>query len=527
MKAFLDQLISVFNAMPTSKKISMVLVLSLVVGGFAVMFLWANQVNYSTLYSDLSPEDAGEIVSKLKEQRIPYKLTAGGTTLMVPADQVYELRLSLANNGLPAGGNVGFEIFDANNFSTTEFVQKLNYQRALQGELERTISDFREIDRARVLLVIPEESLFVEDSKSPSASVSLKLKSTLSSDKVSGIVHVVASAVEGLSPDQVTVVETGGKVLFKGSKEGDEAALFASNKLDYQREIEENVARRVQTMLEGIVGKGKAIVRASADITFDRIDLSEVKYNPDSRVIRSEQRSVETSRNNASDGGEVRLENTNQGTVPVQTPGSAGREAEKQNELVNYEINKTTRHITTPSGSISRLSVAAVVDGTYETVTAEDGSVTKSYEPRSEEELAEFEKLVKRAMGFSEDREDQVHVSSFAFSNSDIPAMEGEPPLDWPALIKEYSRVVINVALVFLVFIFVVRPLIKSVREVNSGGGKMQQQQRELPEGDEAKGQEGLPQPDMSDPRALTMKLAQDNSEKTEQLIRGWLNEEG
>lgn len=525
MKAFVDQLISVFSAMPTSKKISMVVVLGLVVAGFAVMFLWANQVNYSTLYADLSPEDAGEIVSRLKEQRIPYKLTGGGTSLMVPADQVYELRLSLANSGLPAGGHVGFEIFDSNNFSTTEFVQKLNYQRALQGELERTISDFREVDRARVLLVIPEESLFVEDSKSPSASVSLKLRTMLSADKVSGIVHLVASAVEGLSAEQVTVVETGGKVLFKGSNDGDEAALFASNKLDYQKEIEQGVARRVQTMLEGIVGKGKAIVRASADIAFDRVDFSEVKYNPDSRVIRSEQRSLEKSMNGSSGDGAVRLENTNQGTVPVQGGGNSGGEAEKQNEVVNYEINKTTRRVTTPSGSITRLSVAAVVDGTYETVVGEDGAQTKSYVPRSEEELAEFEKLVKRAMGFSEDREDQVYVSSFAFSSSDMPSMAEEAPLDWPALIKEYSRILINIVLVLLVFMFVVRPLIKSVRDVNTG--TKVQRHEELPSGREGEEQGELPTPEIKDPRAITRKLAQDNTEKTEQLLRGWLNEEG
>lgn len=525
MKAFVDHLMSVFNAMPTSKKISMVVVLGLVVTGFAVMFLWANQVNYSTLYADLSPEDAGEIVSRLKEQRIPYKLTSGGTALMVPADQVYELRLSLANSGLPAGGHVGFEIFDSNNFSTTEFVQKLNYQRALQGELERTISDFREVDRARVLLVIPEESLFVEDSKSPSASVSLKLRSVLAADKVSGIVHLVASAVEGLSPEQVTVVETGGKVLFKGSNDGDAAALFASNKLDYQKEIEQGVARRVQTMLEGIVGKGKAIVRASADIAFDRVDFSEVKYNPDSRVIRSEQRSLEKSMNEPSGDGAVRLENTNQGTVPVQGGAGSGGEAEKENKVVNYEINKTTRRVTTPSGSITRLSVAAVVDGTYKTATGEDGAQTKSYVPRSEDELAEFEKLVKRAMGFSEDREDQVYVSSFAFSSSDMPSMAGEAPLDWPALIKEYSRVLINIVLVLLVFMFVVRPLIKSVRQANTGTNF--QRQEELPSGKGGEEQGELPTPEIKDPRAITRKLAQDNTEKTEQLLRGWLNEEG
>ncbi|MBW1676978.1 MAG: flagellar M-ring protein FliF, partial [Deltaproteobacteria bacterium] len=257
----IEQFMAVFKAMPVSKKISMTVVLGLVVAGFAFMFLWANQIDYQVLYSNLSQEDAGNIVSKLKEQRIPYKLEGGGS-----------------------------EIFDQTSFSTTEFVQRLNYQRALQGELCRTIGEFREVEHARVLIVMPKDSLFVEDTKPPSASVLLKLRSSLSPDKVAGIVHIVASAVEGLTPEQVTVVDTTGRVLFKGPDQKDQTALLSSNKLDYQRQIEGKIAGRVQTMMEDIVGKGKAIVRVSAEVDFDQIDFSEEKYDPDSTVVRSKQR---------------------------------------------------------------------------------------------------------------------------------------------------------------------------------------------------------------------------------------------
>ncbi len=195
MMTFIEQFIAAFKALPASKKVSIVAVLAVLIAGFATMFLWVKTVDYQLLYTNLSSEDAGKIVLKLKEQRIPYQLTGGGSAIMVPADRVYELRLSLASEGLPMGGHVGFEIFDKTDFKATEFVQRLNYQRALQGELARTIGEFREVEHARVLVVLPKDSLFIEDQKPASASVLLKLKSSLAPSKVEGIVSLVASAV--------------------------------------------------------------------------------------------------------------------------------------------------------------------------------------------------------------------------------------------------------------------------------------------------------------------------------------------
>ncbi len=526
MTAFIEQFITAFRQMPTARKITTAVVLTLVVAALAMMFFWANQIDYQLLYSNLSSEDAGSIVSKLKEQRIPYKFAGGGSSILVPAEKVYELRLALANEGLPAGGHVGFEIFDQTNLTTTEFVQKLNYQRALQGELVRTISEFREVEHARVLLVMPNESLFVEDSTPPSASVLLKLRSALSPDKVAGIVHLVASAVEGLSPDQVTVVDTTGKVLFKGPNQADQTALFASNKLDHQRQVEASIAARVQSMLEGIVGKGKAIVRVSADMDFDQIDFSEEKYDPDSSVVRSKQIRSESSEKKRANESGVRLENTKQGTIPVQGGPEAGKRFRKEDEIVNYEINRVTRHILKPSGEVKRLSVAAAVDGTYEVVTAEDGAKTKKYISRTQEELQDLEKIVKRAMGFDEDRGDQVYVSSFPLSISrDTGEASEVPGINWLALGRQYLRTALNFVLVIFVFLFVVRPLLKSVKTIGTAapgpGG-----QKALPTA--ARGAESarLPEPQGLSTRERTMKLAQDNAEKTEQVLKGWLNEE-
>jgi len=472
MKRIIEQFVVVFKAMPISKKISMAVVLGLVVAGFALMFLWANQIDYQVLYSNLSGEDAASIVSKLREQRIAYKLEGGGSLILVPADQVYETRLVLAGDRLPRGGNVGFEIFDQTSFSTTEFVQRLNYQRALQGELCRTIGEFREVDHARVLIVIPKDSLFVEDTKLASASVLLKLKSSLSPDKVAGIVHIVASAVEGLTPEQVTVVDTTGKVLFKGPNQGDETALLSSSKLEYQRQVEGKIVGRVQSMLEGIVGEGKAIVRVSAEIDFDQIDFSEEKYDPDNTVIRSKQRRVESS--------------------------------EKEDEVINYEINRVTRRVIKPSGTVKRLSVAAVVDGTYEVVTAEDGSKTKKYIPRISKELEEFERIVKRAMGFDTDRGDQVQVSCFPLSiSAGIEAQDGTGT-DWLANGRQYIRPAINLVLVLVILLFVVRPLLRSVKGIVTSVDT----RKTLPESGEELESAALPEPGIQGVREKTITMA-------------------
>ncbi|NVL89804.1 MAG: flagellar M-ring protein FliF [Desulfobacterales bacterium] len=517
-----EQFSEALRVMPLSKKISMVVMLGLVVAGFALMISWVNRINYQVLYSNLADEDASSIISKLKEQHVPYRLEGGGSLIMVPADKVHETRLVLAGERLPRGGNVGFEIFDKTNFSTTEFVQRLNYQRALQGELSRTIGEFREVDHARILIVLPKDSLFIEDTKPPTASVLLKLRSSLSQDKVAGIVHIVASAVEGLAPEQVTVVDTTGKVLFKGPHQGDQTALFTSNKLDYQRQVEKKIAGRVQSMLEGIVGTGKAIVRVSAEIDFDQIDLSEEKYDPDNTVVRSRQRKAESSAKGGKNPTTPAL-NTGQAEIPSQGAEPSTR-SQKEDEVINYEINRVTRRIIKPSGTVTRLSVAAVVDGTYDVVTNEDGSKTKKYIPRSSKELGEFENIVKRAMGYNADREDQVQMSCFPLSVSTITEeVQAEEVVEtgWMQYIKPYIKPAINLLLGIVVFLFVVRPLLRSAKGVFTTTGIS----RTLPATTEGLESASLPESEAKTIRDKTMMVAKKDVDKTQQVLRGWLGE--
>src|SRR3989304_3751278 len=222
----------------------------------------------------------------MKEKKIQYQLTGSGTTILIPRDQVYDTRIALAAEGLPKGGGIGFEVFDRTNFGTTDFVQKLNYQRALQGELSRTIRQIKEIEQARVHMVAHKESLFFEDQKKPTASVFVKTRSgmALSPSQVEGIVHLVASAIEGLEPGNVTVVDTSGKILSKRSDHS-QIGQLTTGQLEYQRNIEEGLKKKVQGMLEEVLGLNKAIARISTEIDFQEINIIEESYNP-SPVMR-------------------------------------------------------------------------------------------------------------------------------------------------------------------------------------------------------------------------------------------------
>jgi len=459
-----QQFIAIYQKMPLSRKIAMATVVLLVIAGFIAMFFWANKIDYQTVYTGLADEDAADVVEKLNEQNIPYLLTAGGKTIKVPAEKVYDVRLSLAASGLPRGGVAGYELFDEMDFGTTEFVQKLNYQRALQGELARTIRQFHEVDNARVMIVLPKDSVFLEESKPPSASVLLKLKGDLTKEKVDAVVHLVSSAVEGMEPNLVTVVDTKGNVLFRGVSDDNQLDSLANSQLQYKLAFEKNLAGRIQTMLEGILGNGKAIVRVTADMSFDQVDINEELFDPDVQIIRSRQSSSEASEKTDAPG--------NISSVNPIAPGGqgegVGEPSERQNrqdETVNYELNRTVRRTIKPVGQLQRLSVAAVLDGTYVDETDESGNPVRKFVPRSQAELGRFITIVKNAMGYNEDREDQVTVESFPFSYMED--LE-QPEFSWKSFLKQYGRSFINIFLVLLLFVFIVLPLVKSMKEIKT-----------------------------------------------------------
>jgi len=275
----INRLIEPFMALSAGKRVLIAGIVLLAAISFAVLIFIANRTDYRPLFTNLTSEDAGEIIKKLKDNKTPYQITPDGKGVMVPSDKVYELRLSLASEGLPQGGGIGFEIFDRKNFGMTEFVQKLNYQRALQGELTRTISQLAGVEQARVHLVIPEKSLFKESEKPATASIVLKMKSnrSLKDSEVQGVVHLVSSSIEGMDPEHVTILDSRGKILSKGGS-SDPTARMTSAMQETQRNYEKNLEDRLQTLLDPIVGGGKSVARVSATFDFKKVERIEEKF---------------------------------------------------------------------------------------------------------------------------------------------------------------------------------------------------------------------------------------------------------
>lgn len=521
MNEAVAQLLMLIKSMPASKKLGMLVVIFLLISGFATLFILANRTDYQVLFNNVSSQDAGAILEELKKKNVPYKIEGNGTIIMVPAEKVYDLRLSLVSQGYPKEGNVGFEIFDKTDFKTTRFVQELNYQRALQGELARTIAKFNEVESAKVFIVIPKESLFVEDAKPPTASIQLELKSNLAPGKLAGIIHLVASAVEGLDPERVTVVDTKGRIIFKGGNNANGASGLLNNmQLEYKGSVEGDIKSNVQSMLEGIVGSGRAIVRVTAEIDFNKITLNEEEYDPSATVVRSKREVDESSQaQNSNTNNPQSVINERVGILPSENSMNNGKK--KKDTVTNYEINKVTRAIFKPAGTVLRLSVAAVIDGTYELETLEDGTENRKYIPRSEAEIAQFEAIVKSAMGYSEDREDQISVSSIPFSdNQPVQVQEDEKKFDIYQILSDSKKIIINLFLMILVFFVLIRPLLKSFKKMATDPNFKRKQ---IPT-DNENVQQISTNGNMGQ-RDRVFEVAKSNPERTEQLIKGWIGD--
>jgi flagellar M-ring protein FliF len=464
-------IVEMIKAIPLGKKISFAITFCILMGAFAGIYFWANQSDYQVLFSNLEATDAAKITEKLKTDNTPYQIKDGGSAILVPSDKVYQLRLDFASSGLPKGDNVGFEVLDNMSFGTTEFVQKLKYQQALQGELARTIMQFDSIAKARVHIVQAGDSLFADQEKQATASVVVRLKQgkTLDQKQLQGIVNLVACAVQGLKTSNVSVVDMAGGIL---TKTGDESSVSATTEtqLDFQKKVEKDYEKQIQSMLEQVVGVGKVVARVSADLDLKQVNTSEETYDPDSQVIRSEQHQSETSSAGSSSktaAGSPDLQYQVYQTEDGGT-GSKSDAYSKENSVINYEISKTNRQTIDTSGNIKRLSAAVVIDGTYVDEAGQGGKTAQKYLARDAKEMKTFEDIVKKAMGFSETRGDQVTVSNIPFNlqkdNLDASADEKPGFMDYA---KKGYKPLMNIALVILVLVFAIRPLKKFL---NSAG---------------------------------------------------------
>ncbi len=527
---FFLQLTTLFKKLTLGKKIALLTLVGSTILGFIFVMTWAGRPDFRILYANLNPEDAGAILTKLKDQKIQYQISSNANSILIPGERIYEIRMELASQGLPQGGGVGFEIFDNTKLGMTEFVQNVNYQRALQGELCRTINGFAEIESSRVHIVMPSKALFIEEEEPATASVVLKVRygRLLSKDQVQGIVHLVSSSISGLNPENVTVVDNKGKML-AGFKDKSTRGRVSSDQLEYRAKVERGLENRIKTMLEGALGRDRAIVRASYDLDFRRQEKTEELYKPDNRVIRSEQifneTSNETETNPAGIPGVFSNIKVLAGEAKKTIPAGSLK-FQKQDKTVNYEIGKVTSHTVEPIGKINKISVAVIVDGTYRNIKREDGKQESQYLPRTMEEMAKLENIVKRAVIFDAKRGDELEIVNIPFETSKM--AEGEKSImeeGWLSSLKQYTffiKYIFLSIILLLCFIFVVRPL---VRWLTSSSIESMEMLNQLPktvgeiESESAQGMQSLPFKD----HALEM-ITKDSAHSAH-LMQNWLKE--
>ncbi len=423
----------------------------------------------SLLYGDLDSQDSGQIVSLLEQQNVPYKLGPNGTQIYVPGNQVGRLRLSMAEQGLPNGGSIGYEIFDrSDGLGTTNFVQNVNHLRALEGELARTIQSIGDVKRARVHLVMPKRELFSRDRQEPSASIVVTMDGNRRFDRhqVAAIQHLVAAAVPGLKPRMISIVDNQGSLLARGSD--DQSAEANANTAEEMRAAyERRVTRTIEELIERYVGPGNVRAEVRIDMDFDRITENAEIYDPDGQVVRSTQTVEESSDNQ--EGGDADAVTVANNLPDAELGGLDGGGAQSRTarteETVNYEISRTVRTHVRETGEVRKLSVAVLVNGSY--IENEEGDVV--YQERAPEELEKLQALVRSAVGFDEARGDSLEVVNMRFYDleTEIETTAGKLVMGFTqAEIMRIVELLVLGVVAILMLLFVIRPLITRVLEM-------------------------------------------------------------
>lgn len=466
-KAVFSQLVDRYTKLPLAQKIAVPALVAFCVWALVYTSRVATQPDYTVLYSDLSSTDAGAVVQRLKEMKIGYRLD-GNVISVTPPSQVHELRLTLASEGLPKTGSVGYELFDGTNFATTTLGEVVKKQRALQGELERTIMSLDAILAARVHISQPEKTIFAKQAQDPGASVLIKLKPGAELDKkqIKGITNFVASSVEGLKAENVTIIDESGNLLTPKAGEGEELGADAT-RLQYVREVEKGYVQRIESMLAKVLGPGKVVARVTADLDFSSNEREEESFDPGGRVVRSE-RSVEEGNGSSQRGGipGVVTNLSNAPAAQAQQEGLLDQTSRKEN-VKNFEVSRAVVRSAQARGKLVRLSTAVLVDGQTTEISeiGADGQPTgkmlKNYAALAPEMLSQVEGIVKSAVGFDSSRGDVVTVENVPFF---APNESLQAELEKARQTDEYLRyggIVAPLVALMLFALFVLRPLVK------------------------------------------------------------------
>jgi flagellar M-ring protein FliF len=439
---------------------AMVAVTAALIGFFAFVIMRVTTPQMTTLFTDLSTEDSSAIIKDLERQAIPFELRNDGAVIMVPKDKVTRLRMKLAEGGLPKGGGVGYEIFDKSDaLGTTSFVQNINHLRALEGELARTIRAIDRIQAARVHLVLPERPLFSRETPEPSASIVVRVRGMLEPQQIRAIQHLVSSAVSGLKPQRVSIVDETGALLADGAGGDNENAIGDERRTAFEKRMR----NEVEAIVSSVVGAGRARVQLSADFDFNRITQTSDKFDPEGRVLRSSQTREESSAT-ADTGGQVTVNNELPGNRP-DTAVQAKDQSKKTEETNNYEISHTTKTEVTEAGRVNKISVAVLVDGSY--TKNEKGEMV--YQERGKEQLERIATLVRSAIGFDQKRGDQVEVVNLKFAEAPAITPIAEPTglLGMLQFTKDDVMYVIELGVMMLlslvVLFMVIRPLVRRI----------------------------------------------------------------
>ncbi|WP_311134073.1 flagellar basal-body MS-ring/collar protein FliF [Pleomorphomonas sp. JP5] len=439
------------------------------IGFFVFIVLRFSAIQQVPLYTGLSMGDSAAIAQQLTSAGTAFTMKDNGTTILVDETKLDETRMTLAQQGLPAGDSVGYEIFDKTDaLGTTSFVQSVNALRALEGELSRTIRTIRQVDQARVHLVLPEKQLFKKDEQKPTASIVLKTRGTLDPGQIRAIQHLVGSAVPGLDPSRISVVDETGRLLAQGSGDEGSAAFLATSADERTAAYQTQVENRVRDIVESVVGAGRARVRVAAELDFNRIQETQDTYDPNGQVVRSTQTREEKSLSQDNQGNPPvtagnQIPNANQGQN-AQGTSQTSDNAQTTEETVNYEISKVTRTQVTEVGGVKRLSVAVLVDGRY----TPDANGVMVYAPRAQPELDQITALVRTAMGFDDKRGDQLQVVNLQFADSPpTPADFATTPASMFDFSREdimrFAEMGVLILVTLLVLLFAVRPLIRRI----------------------------------------------------------------
>jgi flagellar M-ring protein FliF len=469
-----------FAQTPGGRNFFLMLGVAAILAVMSGVWMWSQQPDYRVLFSNFSDRDGGAIVASLQQMNVPYKFADGGGAILVPASQVHEARLKLASQGLPKGGNVGFELMENQKLGVSQFLEQVNFQRALEGELARSIQSVAAVQDARVHLALPKASVFVREQQKPTASVLLNLRPgrTLDAQQVSAIVHLVASSVPDLPAKNVTVVDQNGNLLSEAGKQVNANGLDPSQ-LKYVQELQQSIIKRIESIVTPMVGPENVRAEATADVDFSHIEQAAETYapnqTPNASAIRSQQ-SSETQSGSPTTASGVPGALSNQppapatapltapaGTTPGATASTAATSTNSHKDMtVNYELDKTVKYVQQPMGGLKRLSVAVVVN--YRKVVGKDGKATMK--PLSDAEKTQITELVKEAMGYNKERGDSLEVVNSPFASAEKEAIPETPVWKRPDVLQTAmgaGKYVIGGAILAYLFFGVLRPLLRKI----------------------------------------------------------------